>query len=117
MFLGSWEPTSIAFRFLGQILFWPEADEVINTNGTQILSAILGGIMFSWGLVYWFLTDLLESNPAKVKQIILVSIVAWFVIDSVGSLLAGSWVNVIFNTGYLMMFVLPLRGVTQASAR
>ncbi len=114
---GAWEPTSELVRLYGVVMFWPGSDEVEISKEANLLSAILGGVMFSWGFVYWQLTNLLELDPGRIKQIFTLSIWAWFVTDSLGSMAAGGWINLICNVGYLLIFVVPLRNVATSSSR
>jgi hypothetical protein len=43
------------------------------------------------------------------QRLIFTTMAMWFVIDSVGSLAAGSWLNVVSNVAFLGAFVLPAR--------
>ncbi len=65
--------------------------------------------MIGWGVSFWGLTSLLETAPTAVRRIIALSIGSWFIFDSLGSLLAGAPLNVVFNVGYLLLFAVPLR--------
>jgi len=114
---GSWGPTSGLVRLYGEIMFWPGAEGVEIAKEANLLSAILGGVMTSWGLLYWFLTDLLETETYRVKRIFMVSIWVWFVADGLGSFAAGAYINLICNVGYLLIFVLPLRRISSPAPR
>ncbi len=109
--LGSWDTTSEPLRLFAEVLFWTNTEQVEVAKEANLLSAILGGVMLSWGMLYWMLTDLLRDDPARIKRIFLISIWAWFVADTLGSILSGGVVNVLFNLVYLSIFVLPLRNI------
>lgn len=108
MVLGAHELTDGPLLFLADLFILPFDDRGPVTSEAQLLAAILGGVMVAWGLTYWMLTDaLLPQNPALLKRILTVTIIVWFVIDSLGSLAAGSWINVVSNLGFLAAFIWP----------
>ena len=110
MVFGAHELTDGPLRLLADLFILPFDDRGPVTSEAQLLAAILGGVMVSWGLLYWMVIDvLLPQNPALLKHIVMVTIGVWFVIDSLGSLAAGSWINVVSNVGFLAAFILPAR--------
>ena len=75
----------------------------------RLLSAISGGVLVGWGLMIWLLaTRLYAREPEICREIILTSIVSWFVIDSAMSVAAGAALNAFFNIGFLLVFALPV---------
>ena len=107
---GSHELTDGPLRWFADLLFWPLGDPQIVTNEAQLLAAILGGIMASWAVLVWMLTDALAAEqPLLLRRLILAMMAIWFVIDSAGSVASGGWLNVIGNLGFLALFVLPAR--------
>ena len=75
----------------------------------RLLSAISGGVLVGWGLMIWLLaTRLYAREPDICREIILTSIVSWFVIDSAMSVAAGAALNAIFNVGFLLVFAVPV---------
>ncbi|MFT7474442.1 MAG: hypothetical protein ACI81L_001367 [Verrucomicrobiales bacterium] len=108
--LGSHTLTDGPMRYFADLLFWPLGDAPIFADEAQLLAAILGGVMTSWGVLFWLLTDsLAQDHPALLKRLILTTMATWFVIDSTGSIASGGWLNVIGNLGFLALFVLPAR--------
>ena len=65
-------------------------------------------------MYYLVATELLPKDPAMGRRLIIISIVTWFVIDSSMSVAAGAPLNVVGNLGFLLIFVLPLRGLGEA---
>ncbi len=71
--------------------------------------AIGGGVMTGWGIMLWMLaTRLYPREPALARQLIVTSIVAWFIVDSAGSILSGAPLNALFNVSFLLIFCVPL---------
>ena len=103
---------------LTDLIFFPvDGGPAIGSPGERLLSAITGGIMVGWGaMMYLVATELLPKEPALARRFILVSIVTWFVIDSSMSVAAGAPLNVVGNLGFLLIFVLPLRGLAAPDA-
>lgn len=107
---GSHDLTDGPLRWFADLLFWPLGDPQVMTNEAQLLAAILGGIMASWAVLVWLLTDALATNhPQLLRRLVLTMMAVWFVIDSTGSVASGAWLNVIGNLGFLALFVLPAR--------
>jgi hypothetical protein len=97
---------------LADILFWPPdgaqggADPV-----ARLMFAIGGGVLTAWGLLLWMLADqVMGQMPDVARRMVLTTALTWFAVDSGASVLAGAPVNVIANLGFLVMYLLPLRG-------
>ena len=74
-----------------------------------LLNAILGGILIGFGTMIWMVSEhVFRENPDLGRKIILTSLLAWFVTDSLGSVLAGAWFNGVLNTVILICFLVPL---------
>ena len=107
---GAHERTDGPLRWFADLLFWPLGDPQVLTNEAQLLAAILGGIMASWAVLVWMLTNALaDEQPLLLRRLILTVMAIWFVIDSAGSIASGGWLNVVGNIGFLALFVLPAR--------
>ncbi len=79
------------------------------SDSELVLGAISGGLLFGFGVMAHQVTTLVYApSPALGGQIILRGILAWFVVDSTGSLLAGAWFNVVLNSAFLGLFVVPI---------
>jgi formate/nitrite transporter FocA (FNT family) len=76
---------------------------------TVFLSALLGGILFGWGMMILLLSiKLYDKSPEQVRQIVLISLLSWFIVDSIGSTFSGNVNNVVTNIGLLLLLVGPL---------
>jgi len=109
-FLGTLKQTRKAIETVLDISSWPmDQLQNYNANSTVFLSALLGGILFGWGILIWFLsTKIYDLAPERTRKIVLISIVSWFVIDGLGSILSGNSYNVIANILLLLVLAGPL---------
>lgn len=77
--------------------------------------AVLGSIMFGWGVLLIGVTlGLFTRGHPEGWRIVTLSVVAWFVPDTTYSLLSGFWPNVALNVGFFMLFALPLLATRKA---
>lgn len=96
--------------FLFDLLAWP-LDGVPSTFDAiaRALNAVAGGLMVGWGcLMYLLAKGPLARGDAETARLMLISIVAWFVVDSAGSFAAGIPGNVVLNVSFLVIFGPPL---------
>ena len=103
--------TAAPVEFLADLIFFPlDGAQDIGAPETRLMSAISGGLLIGWGLMLWMLaTRLYPAEPALAKQLILPSIIAWFIVDSTGSILSGALLNALLNVSFLLIFCVPLR--------
>ncbi len=91
--------------------------QTFSSDSELVLGAISGGLLFGFGVMaHQVTTHVYAHNPALGRQIILRGILAWFVVDSSGSLLAGAWFNVFLNSGFLALFCLPILAAQSAKS-
>ena len=97
-------------QFLTDLIFFPiDGAQDITAPETRLFSAIGGGVMAGWGVLLWMLsTQLFPSDQALAAKLIIASIVTWFVIDSMGSIIVGAPLNAAFNVSFLLIFCVPL---------
>lgn len=116
--LAAFPPAAAVTNILSDLVFWPfDGRQAVDTQTARLLAAIGGGVMFGWGLLLWQLaTQLMPKEPVLAASLIRTSIVAWFVVDSTCSVLAGAYLNVVLNVGFLAMFLVPLAQVKRAGA-
>lgn len=114
--LGAMEATSAYPNFMADLAFFPiDGAPASNAPETRLLWAIAGGLMTGWGLMMWQITvHLYPRDSALARQLILTGIVAWFMVDSTGSVLAGAPMNAVFNVGFLLLFIVPVLRSRQA---
>lgn len=89
--------------------------ERITTFGAEavayiaLVHAVLGGVMFGWGVALLFVIRGLFARGAREGwQIVAVSVAAWFVPDTAFSLWSGFWQNALLNVTFIIFFTLPL---------
>ena len=84
--------------------FGPEAMAYIS-----LVHAVLGSVMFGWGVVLMFLAlGPVRRGSKDAWRMFVVSLVAWFIPDTAYSLLSGFWQNAVLNAGFALMFAIPL---------
>ncbi len=109
-FLGTMLTTSEPARFSLDLLSWP-VDGVQNYDAatTRFLSALTGGFLFGWGVMIWCLSGrVYDLAPEPVRRAVLTGLIAWFVLDSAGSIASGNASNAGFNILVLLIAVGPL---------
>lgn len=110
---AAFPPLAAPTQFFADIILSPlgEAQD-LSAHTTRLISAICGGVMAGWGVLFWMIaTRLVGKEPALARQFILGSIFTWFVIDSTCSVLAGAPLNVIGNVPFLLIFAIPAWGL------
>jgi hypothetical protein len=75
----------------------------------NLLSGVIGGIMFGWGLMLAFLGYRLVKRPvAWIWTVIAISLIAWYLSDTLASIMAGSSFNVALNTTLFLLAMPPV---------
>ena len=109
-FFGTMLATSEPARMTLDILSWPvDGLQSYASPDTQFLSALTGGFLFGWGVMIWCLsTSAYDAAPEAVRRTLLVSVGAWFMLDSAGSIASGNISNAYINVLVLLLAVGPL---------
>lgn len=109
-FLGTMEATSEVPRFGLDILSWPvDGAQRYDDPTTRFLSALTGGFLFGWGVLIWMLSGVVfNAAPDAVRRAVLAGLVAWFFLDSAGSVASGNLSNAGFNVVVLLLAAGPL---------
>lgn len=110
MVASSLPAISSSTGILLDLIFWPlDGRQTAGAPEVHLLSAICGGILTGWGLLLWQLTTrLYPRDPELARSLILTSVGTWFVVDGIGSVMAGAPLNAALNIGFLLLFVVPL---------
>lgn len=103
-----------AMQTLFHSLFFgsPNAEGRFDTETVRYITlmyAILGAVMIGWmiSICFILLTSFRRGERGAWRAIAL-SIGVWFVLDSTFSIAIGFAANAVFNTGFLLLFALPL---------
>lgn len=108
--------TSTLWLYLFDLLAWPpDGQPDVFSSEAYALNAVTGGLMAGWGLSMFLLSSgpLARGEPGT-RRAMLAGILAWFLVDSAGSLAAGLPGNVVLNTLFLAFFLPPLFGLRGA---
>ncbi|MEO0983413.1 MAG: hypothetical protein AAFX03_12265 [Pseudomonadota bacterium] len=109
-FLGTIASTAEPARWTLDLLSWPlDGLQTYDDDTTRFLSALTGGFLLGWGVMIWLLSGrVYDAAPESVRRAVLTGLLAWFVLDSAGSVTAGALSNVGFNVIVLLVAVGPL---------
>lgn len=109
-FLGSVESSAEPARFTLDLLSWPiDQQQDYSAPTTRFLSALTGGFLFGWGVMIWCLSGAIyDAAPEAVRRAVLTGVLAWFFLDSAGSVASGNAANVFFNLFVLLVAVGPM---------
>jgi hypothetical protein len=109
-FLGTMAETLEPARLTLDILSWPlDGATTYTSPDTRFLSALTGGFLLGWGVMIWCLSLwVYDAAPEGVRRAVLTGILAWFVLDSAGSVASGNASNALFNIPVLLLAVGPL---------
>jgi len=110
-------PMAEAMAVFLDLAFWlplgtgPRAEN----EAARLWIAISGGLMVGWGATLYLVASQVYGDKEKIgERIFLAGLGSWFLADGVGSFIAGAWFNVIMNTGFLLLFCLPVLLPTKA---
>lgn len=109
-FLGTMALTDEAARFPLDLLSWPvDGAQQYEGPSMRFLSALTGGFLLGWGVLIWRLSgQVYDAAPEGVRRAVLSGLLAWFLLDSAGSLTSGHPSNVLFNVLVLLVAAGPL---------
>ena len=104
------------WRLLFDLLkgFDPERRTVF-TPDNYATNAVLGGVMIGWGAMMFLLVSNHVFNE-NIRKIVLKSIALWFITDSLGSYAADLPGNIILNSVFMIMFVIPLIALRKSTS-
>ena len=107
---GSVEATSEVARWGLDVLSWPvDGLQTYTDPTTRFLSALTGGFLLGWGVMVWCLRQwVYDSAPEGVRRALLTGALAWFFLDSAGSIASGNTSNAFFNIIVLLLIVGPM---------
>ena len=96
--------------YLFDVLKWPiDGDPAVFNADTRAVNAVLGGVMVGWGVLMFSLSsERMMTAAPNVPRMMTISLLAWFLVDSIGSWAAGLLGNIALNVAFLVMFLPPL---------
>jgi hypothetical protein len=109
-FFGAMAPTSAPARLTLDLLGWrlipPSTFEAADM---RFLSALTGGFLLGWGVMIWCLSSWVHPMASEpVRRTVVASLLAWFCLDSAGSIASGAPSNAAFNVLVLLLAVGPM---------
>lgn len=109
-FFGTMAKTLEPARWSLDLLSWPiDGATTYASPDTRFLSALTGGFLLGWGVMIWCLsTWVYDLAPEPTRKTVLAGILAWFCLDSAGSIASGNPSNAVFNVIVLLLAVGPL---------
>jgi hypothetical protein len=108
--LGAIGPTAEPARWTLDFLSWPlDGNMDYAAPTTRFLSAVSGGFLFGWGVMVLMLRQwVFDAAPEGVRRAVLGGLLAWFLVDSSGSIASGNASNALFNVLVLAILAGPL---------
>lgn len=108
--LGALEATAEPARWSLDVLSWPlDGNMSYAAPTTRFLSVLTGGFLFGWGIMVLLLRQFVfDSAPDGVRRAVLGGLIAWFILDSTGSIVSGHASNALFNVLVLAFLSGPL---------
>jgi hypothetical protein len=109
-FLGTMPATIEPARWTLDLLSWPiDGGTTYASADTRFLSALTGGFLLGWSVLIWCLSSrVYDLAPEAVRKSVVAGVLAWFVLDSSGSIASGNGSNAVFNIIVLIVAVGPL---------
>lgn len=114
-FAASVEALSGPWLWLFDLAKWPlDRNPASFSPESMTLNAILGGVLVSWAMILYYVAagPIAQGNVVLARQMLL-SILTWFGIDSVGSYLSHVPGNIILNLVFLALLAVPLWMLSQ----
>lgn len=109
-FLSTMVETAGPARLSLDLLNWPiDGAQNFDAPTTRFLSALTGGFLMGWGAMIWVLSGAAyDAAPEAVRKAVVIGALAWFFVDSAGSVASGAWTNAFFNVAILLVAVGPM---------
>ncbi|MGV6800980.1 MAG: hypothetical protein ACWA5L_03575 [bacterium] len=95
---------------------WPLDGGSSNLSAeTKWLAAISGGVLVSYTLLLlWIINPLIISGNKDIRNKTIKALLVWFIIDSSGSFVNGFPFNVLLNTLFLLMLIVPMMAINRS---
>jgi hypothetical protein len=107
--LATRSSTSGPARWTLDLLNGPGGKAASYDGTMHFLTALTGGFLLGWGITVLCLRAFAyDAAPEGVRRSVVAGILAWFVLDSTGSIASGNAWNAFFNVLVLLLAVGPL---------
>lgn len=108
--LATREQTAGAATWTLDLLNGPGGTPISFADATaRFLTALTGGFLLGWGVTIFCLRAwAYDQAPEGVRRAVVTGILAWFVLDSIGSIASGNAWNAAFNVVVLIVAVGPM---------
>lgn len=96
------------------LLLFQNPDQIgsFNPQATAYIAlahAVMGSVMIGWGSLMFMLVRRLSAKDAKETcRMIAISVLLWYVPDTVFSVYSGFWQNAVLNTSFAVLYAVPL---------
>ena len=88
---------------------WPIDGQSTWDENVRFSASIIGALTIGWALTLMPLVKLAhQSHGSAIWRSLSFAVVAWYAIDSTVSVLAGVPGNAVSNTGFLILFLIPI---------
>lgn len=75
----------------------------------ELAHAVMGSVLVGWGALIFMLVRKLNIGDAKQTcRMITISVLLWYVPDTAFSLYSGFWQNAVLNSGFAVLYAVPL---------
>ena len=107
---GAYPPLNGALMVMLDTVDWPvDGATAPLAKEARLLSAVSGGVFAGFSVMLLLIVaPALRRGDAEIRKSSIIALIAWYVIDSTGSVAAGVPGNVAFNTLYLAAVLAPL---------
>lgn len=108
--LAPFESLNLPARLILDVSDWPfdKTSAVLDKN-TMWLSSIGAGLLLAISIILGgIVAPAIKHKDKHIIRIAILAMVAWYLVDSIGSIAAGVSSNVVFNTFYLLLVLIPL---------
>ncbi|MFM8520284.1 MAG: hypothetical protein ACKOB2_07820 [Solirubrobacterales bacterium] len=84
----------------------------------ELAHAVMGSVMGGWGVALLLvLRGPMKRNLTEGLKIFAVSLVAWFIPDTIFSIASGFWENAVQNVVFAVLFAVPLTALYRQSRK
>jgi len=108
--LGTVLSVSEPARWTLDVLSWPiDGMQNYEAATTRFLTALTGGFLLGFGVCIFCLQKwVYDKAPNETRKAVVTGLLAWFILDSLGSIASGNAINAFFNIIVLFIAVGPL---------